>query len=578
MALTKATQNVLEGIVSTGSTGVSAGSFVVAQQYKITALGTTTQTQWNTIAGTTGQTYVVGSLFTAVTIGSGSGTGAAAVARTLANRFADVVNVKDFGAVGDGVADDYQAIFDAATVASSTGASLLFDGSKTYLFGLSLGTEQIIFPANLKIQTNGSTFVAAYNTTSNNYAIQIQGNSFVDELNVTIPTGVRRDRSVCATGSNISIEKITVTSVNLQATAENNDAGVTIKTGSIIDIGTINVTNYNRAVIIENTISSRISAINITNYLRGIWMFDNIDLTIGQTSIKTRSPAASNIAGHNGILMSCNTTNAQRNVTINNAVVEDSGEHGIRVGGDAQQINITFNNPKVYNAGNCGIKLLGTDTTAPTSKNRNIIINSPIIEDCGTSTSAGTNRAGILIEHIIGCQVIAPIIKTRSNATSVVYGISINASSFVNITNPIIEKAQLDGILIDNRTVSSNNEHITVDGGQIVDCGQDGIRVLTQDTFSNNYVIFNGTNLVSNTNFGFSNTVVGSGNPTQIVFKVQTQSNTAGMGSSNTIRTTLQGIGVVGATPLAGISAANGSSWNDGVTLNIRKAGAWVAL
>ena len=118
MALTKATQNVLEGIVSTGSTGVSAGSFIVAQQYKITALGTTTQSQWNTIAGTTGQTYVVGSLFTAATIGIGSGNGAAAVARTLANRFADVVNVKDFGAIGNwnGTAGSDDTIFIQAAV------------------------------------------------------------------------------------------------------------------------------------------------------------------------------------------------------------------------------------------------------------------------------------------------------------------------------------------------------------------------------------------------------------------------------------------------------------------------------
>jgi hypothetical protein len=142
MALTKATQNVLEGIVSTGSTGVSAGSFVVAQQYKITALGTTTQTQWNTIAGTTGQTYVVGSLFTAATTGASSGTGAAAVARTLANRFADVVNVKDFGAVGDGVADDTIAI-QAAIDAAKTNSKILHVTSGTYLI-----SGLVIYPAS----------------------------------------------------------------------------------------------------------------------------------------------------------------------------------------------------------------------------------------------------------------------------------------------------------------------------------------------------------------------------------------------------------------------------------------------
>jgi len=124
MPLTKATQNVVEGIVSTGSTGLAAGSFIVGQQYKITSLGTTTQSQWNTIAGTTGQTYVVGSLFTAATIGTGSGNGAAAVARTLANRFADVVNVKDFGAVGDGITESGPA-FNAAYAAMVGNGTLL---------------------------------------------------------------------------------------------------------------------------------------------------------------------------------------------------------------------------------------------------------------------------------------------------------------------------------------------------------------------------------------------------------------------------------------------------------------------
>lgn len=56
---------------------VTAGSFVVGQYYQILSLGTTTQTQWNTIAGTSGVTYAVGSTFYAATTGASSGTGTA---------------------------------------------------------------------------------------------------------------------------------------------------------------------------------------------------------------------------------------------------------------------------------------------------------------------------------------------------------------------------------------------------------------------------------------------------------------------------------------------------------------------
>jgi hypothetical protein len=58
-----------------------AGSFVLTKQYKITNLGTTTQSEWNTIAGTTGETYAVGDLFTCYNAGtSGTGKGQALLA------------------------------------------------------------------------------------------------------------------------------------------------------------------------------------------------------------------------------------------------------------------------------------------------------------------------------------------------------------------------------------------------------------------------------------------------------------------------------------------------------------------
>lgn len=54
---------------------VAATNFVAGRNYTITDLGNTTQTQWNTVAGTTGATYTKGTTFTAT--GAGVGTGKA---------------------------------------------------------------------------------------------------------------------------------------------------------------------------------------------------------------------------------------------------------------------------------------------------------------------------------------------------------------------------------------------------------------------------------------------------------------------------------------------------------------------
>jgi hypothetical protein len=56
---------------------VPAGKFTIGFPYIISSLGTITNAQWNTIAGTTGVYYVVGSSFVAATTGTSSGTGAA---------------------------------------------------------------------------------------------------------------------------------------------------------------------------------------------------------------------------------------------------------------------------------------------------------------------------------------------------------------------------------------------------------------------------------------------------------------------------------------------------------------------
>ena len=56
---------------------ISNKSFVIGTSYTVSTIGTTTNSEWNEIGGTTGVTYNVGSIFTAASAGSGNGNGIA---------------------------------------------------------------------------------------------------------------------------------------------------------------------------------------------------------------------------------------------------------------------------------------------------------------------------------------------------------------------------------------------------------------------------------------------------------------------------------------------------------------------
>jgi hypothetical protein len=85
------------------ATPVLAANLITGEEYEITVVGTT---NWTAIGA---PSATVGVRFTKNAVAA-TGTGTARATRDLVTRFADVINVKDFGAIGDGVADDTAAI------------------------------------------------------------------------------------------------------------------------------------------------------------------------------------------------------------------------------------------------------------------------------------------------------------------------------------------------------------------------------------------------------------------------------------------------------------------------------------
>ena len=105
----------------------TAGDFIVGQTWLVADLGSTTQLQWNQIAGTTGQVYTVGSRFTAAIEGYGRGSGKATQTSIDTVTFTGTAPAVS---VSPDIDRSRGRISDTALTSSTASFMLLEDGSK----------------------------------------------------------------------------------------------------------------------------------------------------------------------------------------------------------------------------------------------------------------------------------------------------------------------------------------------------------------------------------------------------------------------------------------------------------------
>ena len=101
-------------------------------------------------------------------------TGTGAALRTLSNNFADVLSVKDFGAVGDGSTNDTTAIQNALNAAAGT--SKLFIPAGTYHV-----QDTILIPSNTHFVGSGELSI-------------IKMGSSIDPVKTLVRTGQRNEK------------------------------------------------------------------------------------------------------------------------------------------------------------------------------------------------------------------------------------------------------------------------------------------------------------------------------------------------------------------------------------------------
>jgi len=334
--------------------------------------------------------------------------GSGAVTRTAQAKMRDVVSVKDFGAVGDGVADDTVAI--QAAMAAANGKGLYFPAG-TYLttsITFSSLSNMLIFGDGFpSVITVGSAIDAWLfdNTCSN---INIDGLTFVGASVATEGKSALRIRAPRSSVKNCYIRNFN-NGVLIQD--ENaNDCSIVGNTFKDL-IGATSGNGYGTYTIGQRTIISNNQFINVARhdvYLSGSTpqgaqycvVEGNTSISCGFESIGT------NAASTHGPVKGC---------VINGNTIKSAVYQGIGLGNNTTD-NIVTNN-YIEAAGQFGISVEG-GVTAGTYPARNVVCGNNVI-DCGTQQIRSINASNnIFVGNTTSAVSVTPVSNRGINVDS----------------------------------------------------------------------------------------------------------------------------------------------------------------
>jgi hypothetical protein len=239
--------------------------------------------------------------------------------------------------------------------------------------------------------------------------------------------------------------------------------------GSRTKLGYVIVKGFDRAVYARGVEQVAILRLNIQNYVTGLRLKECAFVEVVSGTIKLASKTELGdrhvhgvVKGMNGVLVEICS-----DVVVSDLIVQNSIEHGVRVGGNGHTRRCTFNNIQVLRAGACGFKV---EPGLPDGSAEGIQINGLTVLDCAWPLARkdqptrqedestpfeqdGRNKSGLRLERcheviIDGLRVG----RERKKQYSGFHGIYIDRCTNVTVNAPHIGDTFKAGIKLSDGT------------------------------------------------------------------------------------------------------------------------------
>lgn len=379
----------------------------------------------------------------------------------------EIVNLKDYGVIGDGVHDDTQAIQNAINDAYI---------NKSYCVKGLTGDRYKVSSLNLKEGTydfKGVIFISDGLIRGNNYVINCEEGVKANEIKISIPETNSLERAINIS-SNCDIDILEVNSIVQHSNSSDLLDSAVILNGSNIKIAKIFVSNFDNSVCFYNVKDSFVGNIKCKNYKRGVYIRNTANLAIDELYTIGKSTNATFAPGHNGLLVE-----DSEYIYINRTLIQDSGEHGIRIGGVRDRVysqsNMFFDSIITRRCGGSGFKVYSGAINNDPVTIRFININSLVVIDSSYNQQPTRNKDGLYLANAADIKINNFRCYNERSSVSSCSGMYLSGINRLYVGNVEIRGSFNTGITVDLNYGRVNE--VFMDGVNIKTVQKEGILI-----------------------------------------------------------------------------------------------------